>query len=117
MENKMSTGTTVDGKPVQAGDAVTLIGSVSSVASYPTISVVLLQSGLTVTALAKNWGGPTASGVAKVVAGPSVGDQVSSIGASVNSVSGSGATAVLTVQFQETTVSAQARDTYASQSL
>lgn len=111
----MATGTTADGKPVQTGDNVTVMGFVASV-SLPNITVTLLQSAGSITAYASNFDGPTSSGAARLAAGPTVGDQVSGRG-TVNSVSGSGATATLTVQFTETTVTPQARDCYASQSL
>jgi hypothetical protein len=111
----VSVGTTADGKPVQAGDQVTVMGKVSSV-SLPNITIALLASGNSITAYSSNFNGPTVSGAAKLVAGPNVGDAVSGR-AAVNSVSGSGSTASLTVQFGETTQTVQARDCYASQSL
>jgi|ERR1035437_692707 hypothetical protein len=119
----MSTGTTVDGKPVQAGDQVTVIGSVVSV-SYPNITVKLLQSAANITAHSAFFDGPSSSGAGHVVDGAVVADQVSGRGV-VTSVSGSGALATLAVLFTDpnvsgvasATVNVQARDCYASQSL
>jgi len=111
----MAQGTTLDGKPVQAGDFVTIAGSVKSVA-MPNITISAYQSALSITALATDFNGPTLSGAGTVAAGPSVGDPVSGRG-QVNSVSGSGPTASLTIQLSEKTVVAQTYDCYASQSL
>lgn len=112
----MATGITIDGKPVQAGDQVTVVNGFIASVSLPNITVTLRGSGLSITSAYSNFDGPTASGTA-AAATPSVGDQVELDGV-VASVSGSGVTATVVVTpITGATVSVQAQDLYASQSL
>ena len=111
----MAVGQTLDGKPVQAGDQVTLMGSIASV-SLPNITVTLKVSGGSITSAYSDFNGPTASGTAKVST-PSAGDQVNANGV-CQSVSGSGSTASVVVKLTSgTNVTIDAEDCYASQSL
>lgn len=122
----MSTGTTLDGKPVQKGDYATAQGVVASI-SGTFVTITLGNSGGTVTVDTRDVSGRFQFGT---LVTPAVGERVSFNG-QVNSVSGAGATANLILQMRfpvsltltssppipATTAEVQAQDCVAGQSL
>ena len=122
----MSTGTTLDGKPVQVGDYATAQGNVASV-SGTFVTITLGNSGASVTVDTRDVSGRFKFGTSVT---PAVGERVSFNG-QVTAVTNAASTATLTLQMRfpvsltmtssppipATTVNIQAQDCVAGQSL